>query len=85
MTNMWEKMSEKAPLRDNHLNPQNRNRNQNFRRDQSQKKPRETDQQIRPPFNENYVDEDERDTKPIDESHLNLIGYDNESEVYLIE
>ena len=83
MVKMWEKISEKTPLRDNQPNPPNRNRNQNFRREQPQNKPRETDQQVRPPFNENYVDEDERDAKPIDESHLNLISSDNESEVYL--
>jgi len=82
---MWENINEKTPLRDNQPNPPNRNWNQNFRREQPQNKPRETDQQIRPPFNENYVDEDEKDIEPIDESHLNLIGSDNESEVYLTE
>lgn len=51
MAKMWEKISEKTPLRDNQPNPPNRNRNQNFRREKPQKKPRETDQQIRPPFN----------------------------------
>ena len=85
MAHMWENISEKTPLRDNQQNLQNRNRNQNFRRDQSQNKPSEIDQQIRPPFNENYVDEEERDIEPIDESHLNLIGTDNEGEVYLTE
>ena len=85
MEKMWEKISEQTPLRDNQPNPQNRNQNQNFRREQPQNKPRETDQQIRPPFNENYVDEDERDTEPIDKNHLNLIGSDNKSEVYLTE
>ena len=82
---MWEKISEKTPLRDNQPNPPNRNRNQNFRREQPQNKPRKSDQQYRPPFNENYVEEDDRDTEPIDENHLNLIGSDKESEVYLTE
>ena len=82
ITKMWEKMSEKAPLRDNQPNPSNKNCNQNFRKEHPQNKPRETDQQIRQSFNENYVDDDERDTKPIDENHLNIIGFDNESEVY---
>ena len=85
MAKMWEKINENTPLRDNQPNPQNRNQNQNFRRDKSQNKPRENDQQIRPPFNENYVEEDDRDTEPIDENHLNLIGSNNESEVYLTE
>ena len=51
MAKMWEKISEKTPLRENHPNPPNRNQNQNFRREQPQNKPRENDQQIRPPFN----------------------------------
>ena len=83
MAKMWERINEKAPVRDNQPNPPNRNRNQYFRREQPQNRPRENDQQIRPPFNENYVEEDDRDIEPIDESHLNLIGSDNESEVYL--
>ena len=29
------------------------------------------------------MEEDDRDTEPVDESHLNLVGSDNESEVYL--
>ena len=83
MAKMWEKISEKTPLRDNQPNPPNRNRTQNFRREHPQNKPRENDQQIRPPFIENYVEQDDRDIEPIDENHLNLIGSDNESEVYL--
>ena len=62
MSKMWEKISEKTPLRENQPNPPNRNQNQNFTREQPQNKPRETDQQIRQSFNENYVHEDERDT-----------------------
>ena len=33
MAKMWEKISEKTPLRDNQPNPPNRNQNQNFRRE----------------------------------------------------
>ena len=29
------------------------------------------------------MEEDDRDIEPIDENHLNLIGSDNESDVYL--
>ena len=78
-------LSERTPPRENQPNPQNRNRNQNLRRDPPQIKPRENDQQIRPPFQENYVDEVERDMEPLDENHLNLIGSDSEGEVFLIE
>ena len=82
---MWERMNlnEKSPLEDNQPNPQNRNQNQNFRRDPPQNKPRENDQQIRPPFHENYVDEVERDMERLNENHLNLIGSDSEGEVFL--
>ena len=85
MEKMWERinLNEKVPLKGNQPNPQNRNRNQNFRRDLPQNKPRENDQQIRLPFNENYVDEVERDMEPLDENHLNLIGSDSEGEVFL--
>ena len=31
------------------------------------------------------MEEDDRDSEPLDEHHLNLIGSDNESEVYLTE
>ena len=44
MAKIWEKISENTPLRDNQPNPPNRNRNQNFRREQPQNKPRENDQ-----------------------------------------
>ena len=85
MEKMWERinLNEKTPLKDNKPNPQNRNRNKNFRRYLPQNKPRENDQQIRPPFNENYVDEVERDMELLDENHLNLIGSDSEGEVFL--
>ena len=46
---------------ENQTNPKNRNRNQNFRRDLPQNRPRENYQQIRPSFQDNYVDEGERD------------------------
>ena len=39
MAKMWEKISEKTPLRENQPNPPNRNQNQNFRREQPQNKP----------------------------------------------
>ena len=81
MTKMWEKMSERMPPRDNQPNPQNQN--QGFRKGQSQNKPRGNDQQIRPSFSENYVDEENKDTAPIDENHWKLIGSDNKSKVYL--
>ena len=69
MTNTMERMmerinlKERAPPRENQTNPQNKNRNQDFRGDPPQIIQRENDQQIIPPFRENYVDEEERETE----------------------
>ena len=76
-------LNERAPPRENQEKPQNINKNQNFRRDPPQIKQRENDQQIRPPFQDNYVDEEERETEQTEESHVNLIGSDNEDDVFL--
>ena len=68
---MMEKISlnERTPPRENQVNPQNRNRNQNFRRDPLQIRQRENYQQIRPPFQDNYVDEEEREPEQLEEDH----------------
>ena len=59
MEEMMKKMSilERAQASQNQTAPQNRNQNQNhnFRRNQPQNRPREDDQQIAPPFHQNYV------------------------------
>ena len=61
MEEMMKKMSilERAQASQNQTTPQNRNQNQNqnFRRNQPQNRPREDDQQITPPFHQNYVSE----------------------------
>ena len=87
MERMMDKISlnERASLRENQENPQNINRNQNFRRDPPQNRQRDNDQQIRPPFQENYVDEEETKTKESEENHVNLIDSNNEVDVFLIE
>ena len=61
MERMLEKinLNDKVPPRENQITPQNRNRNPNFRRDPIQNRQRDNDQQIRPPFQENYVDQEE--------------------------
>ena len=73
--------------RDNQNNSQNRNRNQNYRRDNNQYKQKESDQQIRPPFQQNYVDqyEEDRELERLEESHVNLIRSDSEDDVFLTE
>ena len=61
MEEMMKKMSilERAQASQNQNAPQNRNQNQNhnFRRNQPPNRPREDDQQIIPPFHQNYLSE----------------------------
>ena len=63
MEEMMKKMSilERAQASQNQLAPQNRNQsqnqNQNVRRNLHQNRPRVNDQQITPPFHQNYVSE----------------------------
>ena len=76
-------LNERTPPRENQANPQNRNRAQNFRRDTPQIKPSESDQQIKPPFQKNCVDEEEGEIIEPEESHMNLIGSDNEEDFFL--
>ena len=80
----------KAQANQNHTalqNNQNRNRNQNYRKDNNQDKQKESDQQIRPPFQQNYVDqyEEDRELERLEESHVNLIGSDSGDDVFLNE
>ena len=85
MERMMEKinLSERTPPMENQANPQNINRNPKFRRDPPQNRPRDNDQQISPPFQDNYVDEEGRESKELEENHVNLIGSDNEGDVFL--
>ena len=41
-----------------------------FRRDPPQNRKRDNDEQIRPPFQDNYVDEEERETEESEENHV---------------
>ena len=78
-------LNERTPPRENQDNTQNRNRALIFRRDTPQIKPRENDHQIRPPFQKNYVYEEEGEIIEHEENHINLIGSDNEEDVFLTE
>ena len=78
-------LNERAPPRENQENPQNKNRNKNFWRDPPQIRQIENDQQIRPPFHENYVDEEERETEESEENHVNLIDSNNEDDTFFTE
>ena len=88
MERMLEKinLNNKMPPRENQTNPQNRNRNPNFRRDPMQDRQRDNDHQIRPPFQQIYVDqEEERETERLEENHVNLIRSDSENDAFLTE
>ena len=77
-------LSEREPPRQNQANPQNKNRNQNFRRDPPQNRKIYNDQQIRPPFQENYVREEEgMETERLEENHVNMIGSDIKGDVFV--
>ena len=83
MERMLEKinLNDRVPPREN----QNKNRNQNLRRDPNQDRQRDNDQQIRPPFQKNYVDkEEEREVERLEEDHVNLIGSDSETDVLIL-
>ena len=87
MERMMEKISlnERTPPRESQTNIQNMNRSQNFKRDPPQVKQRESDQQIIRPFQDNYVDEEERELEQLEEDHLNVIGSDDEDNTFLTE
>ena len=88
MERMLEKinMNDRVPPRENQTNPQNRNRNPNFRRDPIQDRQRDNDQQIMPPFQQKYVDqEEERETERLEENQVNLIGSNSENYFFLTE
>ena len=65
--------------------PKTENRNPKCRRDPPKNRPRDNDQQIRPPFQYIYVDEEGRETEEPQEIHVNMIGSNNEGDVFLSE
>ena len=83
MEEMMKKMSilERAQASQNQSAPQNRNQsqnqNQNFRRNQPQNRPRDLDQEIMPPFHQNYVSEVEETIEKIEEDDINMLGLDH--------
>ena len=83
MEEMMKNMSvlERAQARENQSTPQNRNQNQNqnFRRNKPQNRPREDDQQITPPFHQNYVSEIEETLEQTEEDDIKMSGVDNDA------
>jgi hypothetical protein len=82
-------IADRTPPRENQPGPQIRN--PNFRRNQPQIRQREQreqrgpDQQIRPPFQENYVDEGEEIVEDLDDVHINLMGINDNDSVFLTQ
>jgi hypothetical protein len=85
-------ITDRNPPRENQPGPQIRN--PNFRRNPPQirqREPREQreqrgpDQQIRPPFQENYVDEGEETIEGLDDVHINLMGINDNDSIFLTQ
>ena len=63
--------------------PSNTGRNPNFRKNQNQNTGKTgPDQNIRPPFQENYAKASNSD-EPIEDTQINLMGLNNEQQVFL--
>ena len=82
MEEMMKEMSiiKRAQASQNQNSPQNRNQNQNqnFRRNQPPNRPREDDQQITPPFQQNYVSEVEETDKITGEEDINMFEVEHD-------
>ena len=79
-------LNERDTPRENQPTPQNRN--QNIRRNPPQIKQREQrgpDQQIRPPFQENYADDDGEVVEEVDDNHINVMGINDDETVFLTQ
>jgi hypothetical protein len=83
-------VSERNPPRENQPAPQIHN--PNFRRNppqirqrdlRDQREQRGPDQQIRPPLQENYVDEGGEVIEELEETHLNLMGIHDNEDIFL--
>ena len=79
---MMKEMSiiKRAQANQNQTAPQNRNQNQNQndRRNQPPNRLREDDQQITPPFHQNYVSEVEKTDEITEEDDINMLGVDDD-------
>ena len=56
---------------------QNQNQNQNFRRNNPPNRQRDSDQQVIPPFQENFLDEDEGIIEESEGTTINMVEIDN--------
>ncbi len=73
-------------MRENQTTPQNRN--QNFKRNIPQIKQREQngpDQQVRPPFQENYIDDEGNVIEDLEGNKINLMGINEDETIFLTQ
>lgn len=73
---------ERKPHQDNQQAPPVRN--SNLRKNQNQNNCNEPDQNIRPPFQENYVETSHQEDPEID-TQINLMGLDDEETLFLTQ
>jgi ribonuclease HI len=94
MERMMERLTiaERNPPRDNQATPPIRN--PNFRRNlpqirqrdpRDQREQRGPDQQIRPPLQENYIDDGEEVLEEFDDTHINLMGVHDDESIFLTQ
>ena len=85
-------IADRNPPKENQVAPQIRN--PNFRRNptqirqrdpRDQREQRGPDQQIRPPLQENYVDEGEDIIRELDDTHINLMGIHDDESIFLTQ
>jgi hypothetical protein len=85
-------IGDRNPPRENQSAPQIRN--PNFRRNppqirrrepKNQREQRGHDQQIRPPLQENYVDDGEEIIEELDDIHINLMGVNVNDSIFLTQ
>lgn len=78
--------TDRVPPRENKTYPWIRN--PNFRRNQTQIKqrdPKSLDQWVRPPSQENYIDEDGEIAEDMNDSQIHLMGVDDNDSTFITE
>ena len=79
-----EKMMEKMVVTISNQN-RNQNQNQNFRRNNPPNRQRDSDQKVIPPFQENFLDEDEGIIEESEGTTINMLEIDNSIHNYSTE
>ena len=84
--NRLERMMEKMVVQvNNHNTNQSQKKNQNFRRNIHPNRQRDSDQQIIPPFQENFLDEDEGIIEESEGTTINMVEVYNQDHTFSME